>query len=79
MKQIPPPTLSISDIQISNKYIRTNRISIYIYKVPHLLIQQISVTWAPSMGTLFKCNINIETERQERERQKKDNKTKDDE
>ena len=30
------------------------------------------------MGTLLKCNINIETERQKTERQK-DNKTKDDE
>ena len=33
LQQILPPTLSISDVQTSNKYITTNRISIYIYKV----------------------------------------------
>ena len=69
------PTCSISDVQTWNKYITTNRISIYTFIKLHTinLIQQISETWAPSMGTLLKCNINIETERQ------KDNKTKDDE
>ena len=34
-EQILPPTLSISDVQTSNKYITTNRISIYIYKNAH--------------------------------------------
>ena len=32
LQQILPPTLSISDVQTSNKYITTNMISIYIYK-----------------------------------------------
>ena len=73
MQQILPLTLDISDVQTINKYITPNRISIYIYNVAHKLIQQISVTKAPSMGSLLKCNIDIETERQ------KDNKTKDDE
>ena len=37
-QQILPSTLSISDVQTSNRYITTNRKSIYIYKVAHLLI-----------------------------------------
>ena len=35
LQQTLPPTLSISDVQTSNKYITTNRISKYIYKVAH--------------------------------------------
>ena len=35
LQQILPPTLSISDVQTKNKYITTNRISKYIYKVAH--------------------------------------------
>ena len=35
LQQIFPPTFSISDIQKSNKYITTGRISIHIYKVAH--------------------------------------------
>ena len=36
VQKILPPTLSISDdVHTSNKYITTNRISIYIYKVAH--------------------------------------------
>ena len=34
-QQILPSTLSISDVQTSNRYITTNRISINIYKVAH--------------------------------------------
>ena len=64
LEQILPATLSISDVQTSNRYIITIRISINIYQVVHLMIKQISVTWVPSMGTLLKCNIDIETERQ---------------
>ena len=35
LQHILPSTLSISDVQTSNIYITTNRISIYIYKVAH--------------------------------------------
>ena len=31
LEQILSPTLSISDVQTSNRYITTNRINIYIY------------------------------------------------
>ena len=34
MQQILPLTLSISDVQTSNKYIPTHKISIYIYICP---------------------------------------------
>ena len=35
LQQILPPRLKISDIQTSNKYTTTYRISIYIFKVAH--------------------------------------------
>ena len=61
---ILPSILIKTDVhtKYTNKYITTtNRISIYIYKVAYYLMQQISVTWAPSMENLLKCNIDIET------------------
>ena len=35
LQQILPPTLSISNVHTSNKYITTNTMSIYFYKVAH--------------------------------------------
>ena len=35
-------------------------------------MQKISVTYVPSIGTLLKCNMNIETKRQKTKRQKDD-------
>ena len=64
MQQILPPTLSVSNVHTSNKYITTNTMSIYFYKVAHYDVTNIckmsAIYSLLGLYSLLKCNIDVE-------------------